>query len=666
MTSPATPPTATSRRPIQPSDLLELRSVGEVVALDDGRVALTITWPDIETDENRSTIHIRNTDGTVEPLTDGHRDSALALSPDGTRLAFLRGEPAAPPHPAVVNLATGDVTVFEGFEDGARGILWADNERLIVTAPRRPADQVGVEADELKRRPRTIRRLDYRFNARGWTHDRRMHVHVVDVASAAIRQLTSADTDHAGVSVSPDGSTVLCAAGITHDADLTAATIVLSFPLDGGDATELTSAGRWSQTGWTANGQPLVLGDPDAGAIRLLRPYVLDPASTAEPTVIGPHDVNSASLVGPARVPVARDGSVYLPGVRGGAVTVDRYDVGDGSATTIAGGNLVISSFDVTNTGSIVCAVSTPTSPPELWEFVDGNPTVLLSLNDDLLAQLDLTEPEELSIPSTDGVAVEAWLYRPPATAASQPSADVPGPALHYIHGGPMFAYGYGFFDEFQIAAAAGYTVIAGNPRGSDGYGEAWAESLRGRLGTIDWDDVTALSDHLFDLPEVDGARVGIGGGSYGGFMTSWAIGHTDRYAAALVERCVSNWETFEGTSDIGGFFTPMLVDASNDGEGEHGVAGLKRQSPFTYASNVTTPTLILHSEEDWRCPIEQSEQLFAAYRRNGVDVTFVRFPGENHELTRAGSPRHRIERFEIVHDFYATHLGGERVGVPT
>ncbi len=216
-----------------------------------------------------------------------------------------------------------------------------------------------------------------------------------------------------------------------------------------------------------------------------------------------------------------------------------------------------------------------------------------------------------------------------------------------------MAAYTQSFFDEFQMAAADGYTVIAGNPRGSDGYGDEWISSITGALGQKDWDDVQALTDHLADLDTVDENRIGIGGGSYGGFMASWAIGHTHRYRAALVERAVTNWETMAGTSDIGSWFLPMLVDA----DWHTGLDALRAMSPMSYADNVATPTLIVHSEEDWRCPIEQGEQFFAVLRRNGVDVTLARFPGENHELSRSGSPQHRVERFRLVHDFYASHL---------
>ena len=311
----------------------------------------------------------------------------------------------------------------------------------------------------------------------------------------------------------------------------------------------------------------------------------------------------------------------------------------------------MITSFDLLGgrSDAVVAAVTTPTRPAELWRFDPDGHEVLVSLNDKLLAELDLATPERITVSSTGGAEVEALLVRPPASAHTSD----PGPGLVYVHGGPMSAYTEAFFDEFQMAAADGYTVIAGNPRGSDGYGEEWLTAIRGALGEKDWDDVQALTDHLAGLDSVDEAKIGIGGGSYGGFMASWAISHSDRYEAALVERAVTNWETMAGTSDIGSWFLPMLLDA----DWHAGRDSLRHQSPMEHADRITTPTLILHSEEDWRCPIEQAEQLFAVLRRNGVDVTLARFPGENHELSRSGSPRHRVERFRIVHDFFAEHL---------
>lgn len=172
-------------------------------------------------------------------------------------------------------------------------------------------------------------------------------------------------------------------------------------------------------------------------------------------------------------------------------------------------------------------------------------------------------------------------------------------------------------------------------------------------MGTSDWDDVQALTEYLAGRDDVDAERIGIGGGSYGGFMTAWAISHSDRYCAALLERGLYNAETFMGTSDIATFFGRYLFGADLETD----VELLRRISPTTYAAQITTPSLIIHSENDFRCPIEQAEQLFATLRRVGTEATFVRVPEESHGLTRNGSPHHRVDRFGIVHEFYNKHL---------
>ncbi len=642
---------------MQPADLYDLESVTAVDVHPAGELtAFTVGWPDRESNENRSRVWLHDpATGDVRQLTDGHRDARPRFSPDGTRLAILTGEPKSKPQPAVVDIASGSVAIVEGFDaDGASAVEWVDDDRLAITGARRPADQVGVDSDELGERFRVMRSVDYRFNGRGWTHDRPVQISIASLSAGSVTMLTDGETDHAGIAVSPDGSTLLTTASIGDDGDLTGENAVIALSLDGSTTTVLTPpGGRWMTLGWVdvdGVSTPAAVGGTDAGSVTLSHPHLLDPTGVEAPVRVGNADVSAASLVGDGGRLLDTGGAMLLAGVRRGRVTVDRYDIASGAVETVAAGDGVIGSFAAAPDGRIVASLSTPTRPADLWSFSDGVGEPIVSLNEELLSQLDLAELETVQIPSTDGVEVEAFITRPPASA---PGGDGAGPGLVYIHGGPMFAYGLGFFDEFQLAAAAGYTVIGGNPRGSDGYGEEWAATLSGRLGTIDQDDVTAITDHLAALPEVDPDRIGIGGGSYGGFMTSWMIGHTDRYRAALVERAVTNWESFAGTSDIGAWFGPMLLRASVESD----VEALRRMSPLSYATNVTTPTLILHAEEDWRCPIEQAEQLFSAYRRNGVDVTFVRVPGENHELTRGGSPRHRVDRFELVHEFYATHV---------
>lgn len=650
-------------RPIRPSDLCQLRSVVDVELHPDGdQVVFSINWPDEATDENRSTLHLHDGD-RVRQLTTGHRDTSPRFSPDGTHVAFLRSEPKGAPAPVVIDLDSGAEQPIDGFTDGVSALRWIDDRRLVVLTPRRPAGQFEAdgeptEADELARRPRVIRRLDYRFNAKGWTHDRPGQVAIIEITTGVVLSLLAPPTvtSCSAMAPAPDGSAVLVAATTDDDADLTGCNRVLLQPVGGGEPTVLTGDNSaWASVGWTLDGHPYAVGSTDMTAIRFDAIHLLDPDG-GPPQPIGTDDVNCTAILGRAVAPTAVNDAIYCPGVRGGTITVDRHPL-DGSATnTVVAFHGMIGDFAVRADGSrIVAAVTTPTRPAELWEITADDRQPLHQLNEELLAELDLAETEVVSIPSTEGASVEAFLVRPPASA---PETGDRRPGLVYVHGGPMSSYGLSFFDEFQMAAAAGYVVIGGNPRGSDGYGVAWASAVRGRLGTIDWDDVQAITDHLAGLGDVDETRIGIGGGSYGGFMTAWAVGHTDRYRAALIERCVINWESFLGTSDIGPWFTKMLLD----GSWEEGRERLRAQGPIEVAHRVTTPSLILHSEEDWRCPIEQAEQLFAAYRRNGVDVTFIRFPGENHELSRGGSPRHRVERLGFVHDFYAEHLDGARL----
>jgi dipeptidyl aminopeptidase/acylaminoacyl peptidase len=232
-------------------------------------------------------------------------------------------------------------------------------------------------------------------------------------------------------------------------------------------------------------------------------------------------------------------------------------------------------------------------------------------------------------------------------------------PVLLNIHGGPFSQYGNGFFDEFQVYAGAGYVVVFCNPRGSSGYSQAWGAAINGPSlgghgwGTVDYEDVMAVMDQVlrrFDFCDPD--RLGVMGGSYGGYLTSWIVAHTDRFKAACSERSVNAWHSMHGSSDFGWPFKAQIGAAVYEDPEEW-----TRMSPITYATNIKTPLLILHSENDLRCPIEQAEQLFTVLRLLKRDVEFVRFPAESHELSRSGSAAHRVMRFEIILDWFDRKL---------
>jgi len=253
-----------------------------------------------------------------------------------------------------------------------------------------------------------------------------------------------------------------------------------------------------------------------------------------------------------------------------------------------------------------------------------------------------IVTPTELTVDGRDGYPVHGWVL--------VPEGEGPHPVLLSIHGGPFASYTHAFFDEAQVYVSAGYAVVMCNPRGSAGYGQAHGRVIRQRMGTVDLADVLDFLDGAISrVPGLDGSRVGVMGGSYGGYLTAWTIAHDRRFAAAIVERGFLDPEAFIGTSDIGSFFADEYTGTDAD--------LMRSQSPQAVVDQVRTATLVLHSANDLRCPLGQAERYYTALRRRGVEAELVIFPGEDHELSRSGRPRHRRERFDIILDWWARHL---------
>ncbi len=309
-----------------------------------------------------------------------------------------------------------------------------------------------------------------------------------------------------------------------------------------------------------------------------------------------------------------------------------------------------VTGFDAAG-GDFVYTASTPTTFSEL--YLAGEP--ITQLTAPFASRRELSEPERFTAVSEDGTEVEAWIVPPAGLEEGKRH-----PLLLNIHGGPYTQYTTKFFDEFQVLAGAGYAVAFCNPRGSSGYSEEWGRAIRGPgelgpgWGSVDYEDLMAVTDEaLSRFAFCDGERVGVLGGSYGGFMTSWIVGHTDRFQAACSERAVNNMIAEAGSSDIGVWFKGYTGSHWFEDPETH-----RKLSPSTYAQNVTTPLLIVHSEDDLRCPVVNAEELFSILRILGREVEFVRFPhGEGHELSRSGTPRHRVQRFEILVDWFDRYL---------
>jgi dipeptidyl aminopeptidase/acylaminoacyl peptidase len=349
------------------------------------------------------------------------------------------------------------------------------------------------------------------------------------------------------------------------------------------------------------------------------------------------------------------DGSalVFLASDRG-ACNLYRVEVGGGRPEAILAGRHDVGAYSVSRAGDRwALLIGDAVSPHEIfaWEPAAGEPRRLTDANGKLLARRRLAVPREVEIPvpGPDGSrgSLHGWVLRPPEAAE-----DAPGPLILAIHGGPMAMYGWIYVHEFQVLAAAGFTVLYTNPRGSQGYGEGHCLAIRGDWGNLDFRDLMAAADWAEAQPFTDRERMAVTGGSYGGFMTNWIIAHTNRFRAALTDRSISNLYSMYGSTDFGWDFGWELGARPWEDPGR-----FLRQSPLTYVDAVHTPLLIVHGEMDLRCSVDQADQLFTALKVLEREVEYVRYPEQSHGMARIGRPSLRKDRLERYVAWFRRYL---------
>jgi len=645
---------------MQPDDVYELTGVGDPrISPDGSRAAFVISTTDRESSEYRSAVWVAPLDGSEEPrrFTAGEkRDGSPRWSPDGRWLAFVsnRGDDKAQAQIYVIPAEGGEARKLTDLKESAADVVWSpDSTRLAFTS--RVRDEAYEEEEERKRKPRRFTRLLQKLDNVGWTGDRRAHVFVVDVEGGEPRRLTEGDCEDGAPAWSPDGTRIVFAANRGERWDTELITRLYVVAADGGEPEQLTGdEGSYNAPAFS----------PDGGRIA----YCFTTEDGTEPhhAQIGVMhaDGTGATLLTTSldrqcaphpdhREPVW-DGDRILFAVEDGG-NVHLYAVAaDGSTKPerLVGGELAVSGYDVRD-GELAYVASTHTTLRELYAGTEGRR--LTRVGDAFAESRELVEPERFTAVSDDGYEVDAWIVRPAGF-----KEGTRYPTLLSIHGGPFAQYATGFFDEFQVYAGGGYAVLFANPRGGSGYSEEHARAIRGPVGdagpgwgTCDYEDLMAVVDtaaEKFDF--VDPERLGVIGGSYGGFMTSWIIGHTNRFKAAISERAVNNLVSMFGSSDIFWVFERQF-----GGPLWENVDAYLERSPSTYAKEIETPVLVMHSEQDLRCNIEQGEHLFTLLRLLDKDVELLRFPAESHELSRSGSPIHRVQRFEAVLEYFARYL---------
>lgn len=634
---------------MKPTDLAHLVTLGQPTVSPDGTVAVVAaTRPDLDANEYRSALWTVPTDGSAPPrrLTYGEHDSAPRFSPDGRWIAFLRGTGDDKPQLHLLPVDGGDARRITDLPGGAGAPEWSPDSTSIAFSARVPENgrygsDDGVPAS--KESPRRVTGLRYRLDGVGFVLDQRQHLFVVDITaeSPTPRQLTEGDHENWDVRWSPDGTSLAFVSARHERREHDRVSDIFVVRPDGSDLRKVTDTTLWLVApAFTPDAATIVAcGRDPEDEISVAHNeglWALDPAVPGHPRRLT--DVETVHVVSD-RVLVDGDQALVLVARRGAE---DLMSVPlDGSATTvISAGRRRISGIDRAD-GTTVVSYADPTSPGELARLDAGEPVRLTDFAAELRCTGRTVDMTEIEATAPDGYAVHGFVAQPPG--------DGPHPVLLMIHGGPFTQYGWSLFDEAQVYAGAGYAVVYGNPRGSSGYGQAHGRWIVGDVGERSAQDLLALLDAALERPDLDGERVGVLGGSHGGYMTTWLVGHTDRFRAAVSERAVNAIDSFEGSSDIGWDFADHLYGTDPDKRRE--------QSPLTHADSISTPLLIIHSEHDWRCPIEQAQRLYVTLKRRDAVVEMLLFPGEGHELSRSGLPSHRVARFEAILDWFGRYL---------
>lgn len=664
-------------RKITPEDLFGFQLAGALAA-HPVRAEVVYQQEQANRDTNQTDSWLMVVEPGQEPrrYTAGPTDSHPAFSPDGTQLAFLSKRSGAT-QIWMMPTTGGEAEQVTHIRGGVEEYHWLPkNDGFLYTANIGPS---GIESDrdedaadpfhKYNQDVKVITESYHKLDGTGYYDEKRPHIVLQRLGSeSAPRQLTQGPMRHSGLAISPDGGWALTLSRYGEDYDrnagrnhvylldlsgqkppsaLTHDPLEVEYAVFSPDGASIYFlASDWRELGYDNTG--LYRTTPDGAPAQRIAVDWDRPFS----------DLSMSDMQGAGSNPIRFDGEgrhLYVLTSRNGTTQLARVDLSTESVELITDQDQVYYSYDLSHDGRYAAlATSSPINPSQIvWlELASRTSRVLADPNASLLKDIKLSVPERFSAEADGGPSLDGWVMKP---IDLEPGQKVPT-ALE-IHGGPMMMYSQSFFFEFQWLAANGYGVVYSNPRGSQGYGKDFCIAIKDEWGHLDYLDVmAALDTAIAHYDWIDTGRLGVLGGSYGGYMTNWIVSHTDRFKAAITMRSVVDWRTMVGTGDLGWHW---ISRAQNEWPYDGDESWYRQQSPITYVRNITTPLLIEHQEGDLRCPIEQGEMLFTAMKYfDRAPVKFIRYPHtEFHGMSRDGQPWHRVYRLGTVTDWFAQYL---------
>ncbi len=664
------------KRLIAAEDLYQFKLISGTRISPDGQyVIFAVHRVDEKTEKKYSNLWITAVNGQSPPrqFTYGDQnDTSPRWSPDGQQIAFLsnRGDKEKPPQIYLIPFAGGEARPLTSIPGAASSIAWSpDSKHLVCSVRKTDADVLEREKDDQRKKLGTTfrhyDRLFYKLDGYGYLPKERTHIWIVDAETGEGQQLTDhAVYDEVNPTWSPDGQNIAFFSNRSEEPDATPDRVDLYIiSANGGEIHKLeTPVGGKNYPSFSPDGKLIAYYAQEDEGLDYKNTNVwvvaVDGLSPAR-NLTGAYDLQAAGgtindLTEAETIPPTwlKDGKTILFTVAyHGSSVLKSISISGSDLKNVIGEGGAVSAFSLDHSQSrLAYAYGKINEPVQVMvrNLDSSDARQLTRLNSAILDAVELSEVEEVWFKGPDGNDLQGWIMKPPGFDPNKKY-----PSIMEIHGGPITQYGKLFMHEFYFLAASGYVVYFCNPRGGQGYGEAHTQAIWGDWGNRDYADLMAWADYVEKLPYIDTDRMGVTGGSYGGYMTVWIIGHTRRFKAAVTQRCVSNFVSMWGSSDFNWSFQKML----NDKPPFEALQFFWDHFPIAYIGAAETPTLVIHNEMDHRCPIEQGEQVFVALKRIGVDTEFVRFPDEFHGLSRGGRTDRRIARLKHILRWFDKYL---------